>query len=154
MIAAASIVHTPQHLAGLCREWQEGDREVWLTLTGQGMAPALTPGFRLKVRCEAGRMDIGEIMAYRREGRIILHRLVAVVDHPESGQLLLIFRGDANREPDPAVPLEAVLGTVVAARKPSPLWHWRMRFQAWLNRHQTRSAPRWVQRPPLEGTGR
>lgn len=56
-----------------------------------------------------------DIVVYERQTRLIVHRLLAILEHPDRG-VRLIVRGDSHRACDPPVPAHALLGRVAAVR--------------------------------------
>lgn len=118
MTAAASIARDPESLAALCALWQAEGRETWITLGGGSMSPTILPGTRIRVHCHRRPPVVGEIVAYRQGGSLVVHRLVEIAGPPDS--LRLICLGDGNVFPDTPIPAEAVVGTVTAV-SPMPL---------------------------------
>ncbi len=112
MNAAAVLTRDPRRLAALCELWRGAGREVWVTIQGRSMTPGIPPGSRLLLRCGPVEPRPGDILAYRREGVLLVHRVVRVEDG------FLVLKGDANPDLDDPVPPEDVLGTVVAVRRP------------------------------------
>jgi signal peptidase I len=118
MNASAMLTRDPRKLAALCELWQSSEREVWVTLEGNSMRPTIPPGSRLCLRCRREEMQVGAILAYRRESALIVHRLIACIDSASPSERRLICQGDSNPEPDPPVPPESVVGVIVAVCKP------------------------------------
>ena len=85
------------------------------------MAPTFLPGARLRLDC--GRRDIrpGDVVAYRKGGSLVVHRVIAVVPGPEEEDRQFLCLGDGNAVPDAPVREGAVAGVVVDA-VPAPLW--------------------------------
>jgi signal peptidase I len=54
-----------------------------------------------------------DIVVYERQGRLVVHRLLAILEHADRG-VRLIVRGDSHRSCDPPVPAHALLGRVAA----------------------------------------
>lgn len=105
-----------------------------LRVTGLSMLPAVWPGDVLAVsKCSPEPIEPGQIVLYRRNGKLTAHRVVQVAhDH-------LLTRGDCVPSLDAPVPLSAMVGRVTAVRRngravklqPSP---WQ-RTAAWFLRH-------------------
>lgn len=119
MIAAAEITRDPARLAALCSLWQNAGEEVWVTLRGRSMTPAIPDGSRVLIRFGEMEPAIGETLAYRRGGRLIIHRLVSESVDPKGGGRQLHCRGDGNNSPDAPIDPSAVVGVVIAVRRPS-----------------------------------
>lgn len=145
MNAAAVVTSDPLKLAALCELWRSSGREIWVTIQGQSMCPALLPGTRLKIRCGQPPAAPGDLGAYRVEGRLIVHRLLNVTE--DQGARRYLFQGDANPEPDGPVLADAVLGTVVETRAPA-FWSRARATLGWWRRRlaDARSAPRTARR--------
>jgi hypothetical protein len=85
----------------------------WIFLEGASMEPAYADGDWLLVRPLAGASPLspGEVVVARRGDRLVTHRLV------ELREGMAITKGDACSSVDPPVPIGALLGRVVAARR-------------------------------------
>lgn len=85
----------------------------WVFLEGASMEPAYADGDWLLVRPIAGAPPLspGEVVVARRGDRLVTHRLV------ELREGMAITKGDACSSFDPPVPIGALLGRVVAARR-------------------------------------
>jgi len=105
-----------------------------LKVTGLSMLPAIWPGDVLTVnRVSPKLLEPGQIVLYRRNGKLTAHRVVQVAhDH-------FLTRGDCVPSLDPPVPFGAIVGQVIAVCRngreaklqPSP---WQ-RTAAWFLRH-------------------
>ena len=104
---------TPDVLAAFWAARQDEEREVEIVLNGGSMGPTLLPGTRLRLRCHRRLPALGEIVACRHGRLLVVHRLQAIVGPPDAPRLVCL--GDGNRLPDPPVPAEAAVGTIVAA---------------------------------------
>src|SRR5690242_1619655 len=138
MIAAAALTRDPRRLAALCDLWQRAECEIWITLQGVSMTPTILPGSRLRLRCRRRDILVGEVIAYRQGGMLIIHRLVQIEEDPQSGRRWYICFGDGNREPDPPAPEEVVVGVIVEVREP-PLWKRMMSALCHPRRHSRRA---------------
>jgi hypothetical protein len=134
MIAAGAITRDPRRLAALCELWRSAGKEVWITLEGRSMTPGILPGSRLRLRCRPWEMQPGEVIAYRREGVLVVHRLLQSGDGTEGEGRHLLFQGDANEEPDPPVGPECVVGLVVEVQPPSAPMRVRRALRSAVNR--------------------
>jgi hypothetical protein len=105
-----------------------------LKVTGLSMLPAIWPSDVLTVnRVSPKLLEPGQIVLYRRNGKLTAHRIVQVAhDH-------FLTRGDCVPSLDPPVPFSAMVGQVVAVSRngravkfqPS---QWQ-RTAAWFLRH-------------------
>lgn len=109
---------TPERLAALCAQWQAEEREIWITLRGGSMTPTILPGTRFCLHCHRRLPAIGEIIAYRQDNILVVHRLLEITGTLDN--LRLICLGDGNVVPDVPMTAEAVVGTV-GAISPMPL---------------------------------
>ena len=84
---------------------------VRLRVYGESMLPSLWPGDVVEIEsCSLDNVKPGEIVLAQREGRLFLHRFVALC--PPNAFLL---RGDSMPAPDPQYPREALLGRLVSS---------------------------------------
>jgi len=80
---------------------------------GASMAPLLRPDDALLLApLDPARVRRGMIVGVASEGRLVVHRLVAI------GPDRLVARGDALPGPDAPVPRDALVGRVVGLRTP------------------------------------
>jgi len=85
---------------------------VRLRVHGESMLPTLWPGDVVEIEsCSLEDIRPGEIVLARREGRLILHRLIAPCT--ANGFLL---RGDSVPSPDALFPPDALLGRIARRR--------------------------------------
>lgn len=83
--------------------------EVRLRVTGASMLPAVWPGDEVTVRrCELAELEPGQIVLYRRDGKLTAHR----IQHLKSDHL--IARGDSLPSLDPPVQPNEIVGRVVS----------------------------------------
>jgi signal peptidase I len=119
-VSPTILTHDPERLAALCALWQLTERDFWITLQGGSMAPTIRSGSRLCLRCHQSEFSIGDILAYRREGMLVVHRLVAIIEGVTPEERLYVCHGDHNGSRlDPPVPREAVFGVVTHICPPS-----------------------------------
>ncbi len=95
--------------------------EVRLKVTGTSMLPAIWPGDVVTVRrCDPAELRRGQIILYRREGKLTAHRIRRI--SPDQ----LITRGDTVLSCDPPVRALGVVGQVVGilrnGRSIQPEW--------------------------------
>jgi len=82
--------------------------EVRLKVTGSSMLPVIWPGDEITVvRSEHAELQPGQVILYRRNGRLTAHRIEEIAqDH-------LITRGDSLPTPDAPVQIDEIVGQVV-----------------------------------------
>jgi hypothetical protein len=86
--------------------------QVRLAALGYSMLPSLWPGDQLTIEARAGnQVQCGDIVAFRREGRLFIHRAQRVV---QTSPLRILTRGDAMPAADSPVLPEELLGVVTA----------------------------------------
>jgi hypothetical protein len=104
-----------------------------LRVSGRSMYPFLAPGQEVLLEPRAaGALRPGELVAFARAGRVILHRVLSVC--PDTGQI--IEKGDNARQAS-VVETHEILGraTAVLARRPMDLTRSRyIRAGLWLAR--------------------
>lgn len=77
--------------------------------TGTSMLPSIWPGDELVIQRISGSVSIGSVVAYLRDGRIFIHRVVSA----SPGQSMIITQGDRLAVPDPPFLKEELLGCVI-----------------------------------------
>lgn len=82
--------------------------EVRLKVTGASMIPSLWPGDIITVRRDATSLKPGQIVLYRREGRLVAHRITRVRGD------LLSTRGDSLPCDDPPIHAPDIVGQVIS----------------------------------------
>ncbi len=86
---------------------------IHLTVSGRSMGNLLLPGDRIECkRVGPGRIFCGDIVVYRRENRLIAHRVVRRMG--KDGDLRFQTRGDAQIQSDAVIGQDEILGRVVA----------------------------------------
>jgi signal peptidase I len=85
--------------------------EARLPVTGSSMFPSMQPGDLLEIRRPAGPIQTGDVVVFKRHGRLVVHRVVG-----QTGDLF-ITRGDRLRYPDAPVPAADILGFVTAIER-------------------------------------
>ncbi len=92
----------------------EASRVVWMAGTGWSMLPAFRPRDLLRLEPVTRPLRVGDVVALRRGGVWVVHRLVA-----ERADGLLATKGDAMVEMDIPFRAEEVGGVVTARRRGS-----------------------------------
>ena len=89
------------------------DGDAWVRAASSSMSPLIRPGDELRLRpIEPGRARAGSIVAFRRDGVLIVHRLVG------ASPVGLVTQGDALPEPDGAIAPSEIVARVTAIRSP------------------------------------
>lgn len=105
--------------------------EVRLRVSGSSMVPSVWPGDILTVRSHDATEPLpGDIVVYRRDGRLVTHRVVEVrkpesevrISNPESLTPALpgvefVTRGDRVRQNDAPISKDEILGRVVSLKR-------------------------------------
>lgn len=104
-------------VAELCAAMLGAGDPVSLVATGRSMVPTIRDGETIVVEAVAAEaIKPGDVVVVRTAGGIRAHRMRSL-QHGECGAPLLVCRGDNAGADDPPVPLEAVLGRVVAVQR-------------------------------------
>jgi hypothetical protein len=99
-------------LAAVAQLWKSGRRELVCRFGGTSMRPSIAPEAEVRLLCGEGAAARGDVVAFLDEGRVIVHRVVAIAP---SGWL--VTRGDDRLLPDRVLrDPENVIGRVVAVR--------------------------------------
>ncbi len=92
------------------------DGAAWARQASLSMAPLIQPGDAVRlVPLDRGQIARGTLIAYRREERLVVHRLLAW------GEAGVVTKGDALTSPDPLVAWEQVVAQVAALRRTGKL---------------------------------
>jgi hypothetical protein len=94
-------------LAAVTHIWKRQRRTLTASFGGVSMSPTISAGAAVTFAC-GERVGVGDVAVVLMEGRILVHRIVAV---GRAGWFLT--RGDATWVPDPPTSAEAVVGRVV-----------------------------------------
>jgi hypothetical protein len=109
-------------------------RNITVTAGGYSMWPAIRPGDAVVISpCDGGAAAAGQVVALRRDGGFVLHRVTGVIT--AGGRKLIRTQGDAvTRADEPAGP-ETIAGVVLSvSRSGRQLAPPRRRSPRWLNR--------------------
>ena len=90
--------------------WQEYEKESQLKLSGHSMTPVIKNGDWLLLKHNSNDIRIGSIIAYRRERKIIVHRVIRIQSQS------FITKGDFNYHIDEVVDIKSVIGKVIAVK--------------------------------------
>lgn len=94
--------------------WEQSGAEHWIPVTGTSMRPLIQPGDLVLVKHGALGIRPGDVIVYRREDRMTVHRVVGLGDNPPE---MVITRGDTAGQVDPPVDAAAIVGRVVAIKR-------------------------------------
>jgi len=107
-----------------------------IPVTGQSMWPTLRDGDRVWIAHGLKRVRLGDVIVYRRKGRLIVHRVVLMHAAPTNRHLFT--RGDNSQHTDARVERSQVIGQVIAVEhngytRPMPTgkWLWLQWGVAW-----------------------
>ncbi len=88
----------------------------YLQVLGSSMVPTLWPNDTVHIEARAWeKLQPGDIVLYEMGGRLYLHRLKLLQSEASGG--VLITRGDAVPQDDPAVSASCLLGVLAAVRR-------------------------------------
>jgi len=90
-------------------------------VTGISMRPTLQDGDRVLGEFHPQEPRHGDVLLFRQDGLLVVHRLIGRQGH-RAGKPRLLTRGDGRLLPDPLVDRDRVLGIVVAAERQGE-WH-------------------------------
>jgi hypothetical protein len=112
----------------------EEGKNITVTAGGYSMWPAIRPGDSVVIGpWSSGAAAAGQIVALRRDGGFVLHRIRDVIT--ADGRKLIVTCGDAAARADEPAGPESVAGTVVSVtRRGRQLHPPRRRGPRWLNR--------------------
>jgi SOS-response transcriptional repressor LexA len=105
MVQTSAFVH-------LSSELLAAGYSITFRASGGSMHPAICDGDRITIRPGVSAPGPGTVVAYRRDGRLFVHRVVQV----DAGARSFLLRGDSTCGLDAPVPAHQLLGVVVAVR--------------------------------------
>lgn len=131
--------------------WKQVGGETSLQVSGYSMYPLLAPGETVVVRHSDANIHAGDIVAFKRGRRIVVHRVLRVYDL--RGETVLLCRGDNNLFLDARVLTSAILGKVIAIEKSNGaklnvenrMWQWVGKWIAFTF-DRSRKLPKWFRR--------
>jgi signal peptidase I len=95
--------------------WKEVGGETSLQVSGYSMYPLIAPGENVIVKHTDADIRPGDIVAFKRGLRIVVHRVIRVC--MVRGEFVLLCRGDNNLFLDARVTMSKILGKVLAIEK-------------------------------------
>lgn len=95
--------------------WQQTDKKSQLQLSGHSMTPFIKNGDWLILKHNNNNIKVGSIIAYRRERKIVVHRVIKIQNN--SKNKYFITKGDFNLHIDSAVEMKSIIGKVIAVKK-------------------------------------
>jgi signal peptidase I len=102
-----------EHVPHLLKEALRTCGRVSFEVTGSSMLPAFWPGDRILVESGSfAELHAGDVVLYRREERIFVHRVITRVDYDT-----IVTRGDSMAANDPQVSSADFLGKVKAIER-------------------------------------
>lgn len=116
---------SPAVVEGVLDAWTRAGRTASITSSGTSMLPLIRPGDRLVLDCRLAPLAPGDVIAFRRSGHVVAHRLVRSL-HLD-GRRFFLTRGDNAAACDPPVPPEGVLGRVILVERGDA----RLSLDAW-----------------------
>jgi signal peptidase I len=102
-------------LDGVLQVWGASQRRGWMQLTGQSMLPLLRAGDQMLVAHGCYDLRRGDLPVFRRAGRLVVHRLIRIEQHP--GGRRLITRGDNRLQCDAPLQADELVGRVLCVRR-------------------------------------
>lgn len=96
--------------------WQQDDKESKLKLSGHSMTPVIKNGDWLVLKHNSNDIKVGSIIAYRREQKIIVHRVIKIQTQS------VITKGDFNYHIDEPIDIKSVIGKVIAVKNSKRLY--------------------------------
>ena len=89
------------------------NRQVKLTAQGWSMFPTLYRGVQLEIaQVEVADLQIGTLVAHERNGKAVLHRLIAL--EKKDGSWVFQTQGDSSTQPDPLFDQSNYIGKVLS----------------------------------------
>ena len=95
--------------------WAQTGREHEVTVRGNSMWPLVRDGDKARLAHGSGKLRLGDVVAYQRNGELVVHRLIRIVRG--AGEPRFLIKGDNVSGRDPIVRASKVLGRVVALQR-------------------------------------
>lgn len=95
--------------------WAQTGREHEVDVRGNSMWPLVRDGDKARIAHGLGKLKRGDVVAYQRNGELVVHRLIRIVHG--AGEPRFLIKGDNVSGYDPTVPASRVLGRVVALQR-------------------------------------
>ena len=95
--------------------WDQARGQHLIPITGRSMQPLIQDGDRVLVAHGIAGVRRGDVVVFRREGRLIAHRVLRIY-HRQPGRVF-ITKGDGIRRFDPPVHAGEVLGRVLTVER-------------------------------------
>lgn len=84
--------------------------ELWIPVSGNSMLPTIRPGDRVLLAPTRRRLARGDVVIVALGTKVILHRVVSLVNH------VVVTRGDSCEAGDPPIEADRVFARAVAVR--------------------------------------
>lgn len=112
--ASAPMLLRAEELGAVMGLFQRAQRLVEVVVQGHSMGSTLPNGTRIRLQCQVGRSyGPGEVVVFVDGPHIVVHRVVYGGRH-RRGRQYLLTQGDGLWLPDAPIPVEAVVGPVIA----------------------------------------
>lgn len=112
--AGRGIVPHPV-LESVLESWGISGKQTLFDVEGSSMWPCIIPGDKLLIVHGWDGVRPGALVAYRQNGKLIVHRLIHIFSNGSDKQLLL--KGDNCPLPDPIVSANKLVGWVYAVQR-------------------------------------
>jgi signal peptidase I len=114
------------HSAMMAQVGLQYGQTLWVTVNGDSMWPLIVPGDRLLLE-PVDSLRIGDLITFYEVSTLCTHRVMGKIK--KAGELLLRTKGDCCGQWDQPIPVESIVGKVVAIQKrdrllvlKGPLW--------------------------------
>lgn len=95
--------------------WGQAGRKHLVPIAGRSMLPFIQDGDRVLVAHGCADVRRGDVIVFRRGGRLIAHRVLRI--HRRESEPIFITKGDNIRRFDPPVSASEMIGRVVAVER-------------------------------------
>lgn len=95
--------------------WGQAGRQQFIPITGRSMLPFIQDGDRVLVAHGCADVRRGDVVVFRRGGRLIAHRVLRI--YHRRSERVFITKGDHIRRFDPPVNANEIVGRVLAVER-------------------------------------
>jgi hypothetical protein len=110
-----------RRVSAAARLFRDADGVVESDVRGVSMGAVIPDGARIRIRSVSAIPPTGTVVAFHAGGRTVVHR-IRWQRRAGRARAWLVTQGDAMRLPDAPVPVDAVIGRVIAVRGDDGAW--------------------------------
>jgi signal peptidase I len=102
-------------LLGALDVWGASGEQHFIPVSGSSMLPLIQDGDQALVRHGLSGIQCGDMVIFRQQGKMVVHRVLRINLHPNGSTFLI--KGDNNLTVDPPVQAEEIVGRVLLIKR-------------------------------------